>query len=242
MIRTIMVTITALLPTAVLAEEGGVVIGGGFSFSQTYEGSKDTETKAIPFISFGLGRFTIGPDKVSYRVMEGQTSLKFSLGYGGERDADDLSVGGFSDIDNSALIGMTFAHDFGDAHAYADLNRYLSESEGASLTIGAGVRQQVQFDLILTADASLTYSNRDYMQSYFGVSDATAFRSGLDPYSAGSGFRRMDVKVGATYLASESVSINGILGLGYLLGDANDSPVVEDTTPVSLATFVTYRF
>jgi len=80
------------------------------------------------------------------------------------------------------------------------------------------------------------------MQAYFGVTPEQSARSGLARYDAGAGLKRADFSISATYMLDESWMVRGEAGVGVLLGDAADSPVVLEKIQPSGMLLVGYRF
>jgi outer membrane scaffolding protein for murein synthesis (MipA/OmpV family) len=66
------------------------------------------------------------------------------------------------------------------------------------------------------------------MESYFKIDGNNAARSGLDTYDAGGGFKDIGLNVMTTFKPWEHWGFMGLLGYKRLIGDAEDSPVVED--------------
>lgn len=79
------------------------------------------------------------------------------------------------------------------------------------------------------------------MASYFGVTSEQSARSGLRQYDAGAGLKRFDVDASFTYMATENWLIRGQAGVGFLTGDAADSPVVQDDVQPSAMLMVGYK-
>ena len=151
-------------------------------------------------------------------------------------DVDDDAVDRMRDIDGTleaGLIGgwtwigdddprhrfnatVEFLHDVGDTH------------EGFLVSAGARYFQPVTRPLTLSIGATVTYGSSDYMQTYFGVDSDNAARSGLSQFSAGSGLRDVRIPVMAIYSLSPNWHLSGGLVYSRLLGDASDSPVVDD--------------
>jgi outer membrane protein len=81
---------------------------------------------------------------------------------------------------------------------------------------------------ILSFGGATTYGSSDYMDAFFSVDARDASVTGLSQFSASDGFR--DVRF--SLMAIQSLSINWHLAGGVvyqrLLGDAADSPVVDD--------------
>ncbi|RVC17620.1 MipA/OmpV family protein, partial [Mesorhizobium sp. M7A.F.Ca.AU.002.02.1.1] len=65
---------------------------------------------------------------------------------------------------------------------------------------------------------------------------------GLARYDAGAGLKRADFSISATYMLDENWMVRGEAGVGVLLGDAADSPVVVEKIQPSGMLLVGYRF
>lgn len=80
------------------------------------------------------------------------------------------------------------------------------------------------------------------MLGYFGVTPAQSALSGLPVYDIGAGFKRVDATASVTYALTEHGLVRGQGGLGYLVGDAADSPIVQDKVQPSGILAVGCRF
>lgn len=138
---------------------------------------------------------------------------------------------------------MSFGLDYalGQANVFADIERTFGGSDGLVGKIGAEYSQPVG-QVMIGASVTATVADDNYMQSYFGVTAAQSAASGLAQYEANAGLKRVDAELSATYFISDSWMLRGTIGVGELLGDATDSPIVKDTTQSSTAMFVAFRF
>jgi outer membrane protein len=66
------------------------------------------------------------------------------------------------------------------------------------------------------------------MNTYFSVDSGDAARSGLKEYDADSGFKDVALDLSADYNIYENWSVTGLFQYTRLVGDAEDSPVVDD--------------
>ena len=80
------------------------------------------------------------------------------------------------------------------------------------------------------------------MQAYFGVNSQQSAKSGLSEYKAEAGLKRVDVSASAMYMLSENWLVRGEAGVGFLTGDAADSPIVDKKVQPSASLFVGYKF
>lgn len=67
-------------------------------------------------------------------------------------------------------------------------------------------------------------------------------KSGLSEYKAEAGLKRVDVSGSAMYMLSENWLVRGEAGVGFLTGDAADSPIVDKKVQPSASLFVGYKF
>lgn len=224
--------------------EWKVVLGGGAMIAPKYEGSDEYEVSPVPFVSAVFGdTMRIDPRGASFTVYKTYgVSFGVRVGYDLGRSEDDSDhLRGLGDIDAGAVLGGRIAYDYGPFEAYATLDRIIGGSDG--LQSKFGVDLSYQFDkFLVVAGVSGTWSDSNYMESYFGVTPLQSALSGLPAYDIGAGIKRVDVQASVTYQATEHWLVRGQAGLGYLVGDAADSPIVEsETQPFGLLS-VGYRF
>ena len=222
----------------VAAADAGVakenIIGLGIGFAPDYEGSDDM--RAVPLLQarftftngMNLGlfgntlRFDMCPDAA--------WNVGPMLRYRAERnDVDNekvdrmetvdaaLEAGAFLNynIENWVLL-FSAAADVSDAH------------DGSVLDFGIGYRQPLSPQAKLTVFAKGSYASEDYMETYFGVDAADSARSGLPNYEADAELK--DVALGGLlqFNIDERWGVLGLLQYTKLLGDAADSPLVDD--------------
>jgi outer membrane protein len=83
------------------------------------------------------------------------------------------------------------------------------------------------------------------METYFSVDRGDAIRSGLSTYDADSGFKDFSLGVVLQHGFARNWSVIGVLKYTRLLGDAADSPVVDDAGSANqllTGAFVNYSF
>jgi outer membrane protein len=117
------------------------------------------------------------------------------------------------------------------------------EHDGARLDLGVqrlafatGERHRVSLS------AGVGFVNRQYNESYFGVTMEEASRSRFRAYAPGGGLQ--DVHVGArwNWTLSPSWMLTSNLQAKRLLGDAGKSPLTERSTNLTVSTAIAYRF
>lgn len=220
------------------------VLGGGAFSGPTFEGSNVSEATGLPFFSVTYdNRFSLGIDGLSAKVYDnGALSLTTTLGYEfGRSEDDDPDLAGLGDVDGGATLGFGLEYNADPFKVYADIGRSFGDSEGLVGTFGVEVSQPVG-RVLFGAGLSATYADANHMQSYFGVTTAQSAASGYAAYTPEAGFKRADLELSATYMFSENWMLRGQVEFGRLLGDAIDSPIVQEKTQTTAGLFVAYRF
>lgn len=215
----------------------------GLRYKPEFEGSRDYETQIMPFISFDYGRISIGRDGLAFTAFRGNgATVSVTIGYDGDRDADDLDVPGLTDIDKAVRVGLVGSYRTPVGRVYGSLQHYLSETEGTSASVGLAQRVPVTERLSLTADFSVTFSDERYMDGYFGIDAAASAASGLPVHDMDAGFRRAQLGLGATYRLSENLRLGGLISVSQLGPEVRDSPVVQEDLGVTTMVYLGYAF
>lgn len=222
-----------------------LIVGAGGIYEPEYEGGKDFQIRPVPFVVFTYGEWLeIDPRGVTITALRHDGfALAGKIGYEGGRDEDDADrLEGLGDIDFAATIGAKASYNWNGFEIYASIDQTISGSESLIGTFGAEYQAPVTERLILGAGVEAVVANDKHMQSYFGVTAAQAARSGLSEYKAEAGLKRVNVSASAIYMLSENWLVRGEAGVGFLTGDAADSPIVEEKTQPSASLFVGYKF
>lgn len=94
----------------------------------------------------------------------------------------------------------------------------------------------------LSVSAALGFANRAYQQSYFGVTELQAFKSGNPAYRPDGGLK--DLRIGArwNWALSPSWMLTSSVQATRLMHDARRSPLVERPNNLTVSTAFAYRF
>jgi outer membrane scaffolding protein for murein synthesis (MipA/OmpV family) len=87
----------------------------------------------------------------------------------------------------------------------------------------------------------VTWADRDYTMTFFGVTPAQSAASGLPAYEADSGFNTVRFGVGATYRLDRRWHVGARAAIWRIVGDAADSPITRERTPYTIGVFGMYR-
>jgi len=118
-----------------------------------------------------------------------------------------------------------------------------NDHDGARLDLGV---QRLAFELgsqhRVSVSAGVSIVNRNYNQTYFGVSLEEAAHSRFSWYEAGGGLQEAHVGVRWNWALSPSWMLTSNLQAKGLLGNAAKSPLVERSTNLTVSTAFAYRF
>ncbi|BEU28446.1 MipA/OmpV family protein [Paraburkholderia sp. 22B1P] len=167
------------------------------------------------------------------------------VGVGLGRKQDDAPIlNGLGDIDTSFQYGLFARWHRGPASA--DVRFLQSAHMGYGNHVTLGVSYAV-FDVPrdrVTVSADTVWSNGPAQQTYFGVDSEQAANStaGLPVYHPSAGFSRVDGRLAWEHRLNSHWSWRSSIGVGSLLGDAANSPVVEHRAALFGSAGASYHF
>ena len=160
------------------------------------------------------------------------------IGYSGGRDddVDNNAVSRLREIDAGveagAFVKLPFKSvltEYDSASLSAQFLSDISDThEGTTIKLSAGYDRWINKQLSLGASISTTYASDDYNDAFFSIDADNASRSGLNQYDADGGFKDIGLRINSRYALSEKWGITGLIGYKKMIGDAADSPVVDD--------------
>ncbi|MBL6946966.1 MAG: MipA/OmpV family protein [Rhodospirillales bacterium] len=224
-------------------EEGGFggFVMAGAGFSSDYDGSDDYEFMPMALLHLSWDGYyanIAGPSVKINVVPFNNFDFGPTLSYGGGRDDDveddkvkllrevddSLEIGFFAEyrIANPAdpryeiSVGLEAAKDVNDGH------------DGTLVTASLGYQRPVFGSFVWSLGTSASYADDDYMNAYFDIDANNASRSGLARFDAEGGIKDVGLSTSLSYRFGESWNVAGRVSYTRLIGDAADSPVVDD--------------
>ncbi|MGH1417663.1 MAG: MipA/OmpV family protein [Hyphomicrobiaceae bacterium] len=236
-----------------------VHVGGGVGIKPKYEGSDEYEAIGIPLIipEFGdnpfAGRLQFrGIDDIRYELLRSDPSGRSGFvagpvaGYRFEREQDDGDLlRGLGDVDGGFVGGAFVGYRFGILGLdVAYKHQFGDDDPGYLIDLSASVRQRLSPTVEVTGRFGSNYADEDYTQTFFGVTAAQAATStaGLQAFDTDDGFKDIYGEVGAKIELTERWTARGQVRYSRLIGDAADSPIVENENQFSGGLGLTYRF
>ena len=221
-----------------------LILGGGFRIEPKFEGADDFKIVPVPFISAEFGEY-VSVDTMGLTINAldfDDFSVKGRLGYDlGRNSDDDGHLHGLGDIGAGAVLGLDLAYALDPLEFKLSLDRTIGGSDGFSAKFATTYSLAID-RFMFSIGPSVTWADGNYMESYFGVTDRQSRKSGLSRFDADAGVKRFDLELSGLYMIDEHWVVRGEVGLGYLVGDAADSPVSQENLQPSTMFLVGYKF
>lgn len=213
--------ILALLASPLQAQDFSFDLGLGASYAPSYPGADSHD--ASPWLILRDG----GRDTGAAQDRQG-LSFAPSLRLIGKRDeGDHASLAGMGDINRAVELGAGIRYGIGPVTTYGTLRKGFDGHDGLAGEVGLRHRLNVSDRLTVWSSLFLGYGDSDYSSTYFGVTSDQA-NAARPEYSPGGGFHSATARLEARYAITEDTALLGEVQYGRLVGDAADSPIVQD--------------
>lgn len=205
-----------------------VDVGLGAAYKPSYQGSDEFE--ATPWLIMrDLRLLGYGPDE------NAGFSISPNVNLVGDRDSDDdKRLEGLDEISYGYEVGLKATYNMGQTTAYATMRKGFGGHHGIAGELGASYRFETTDRMTFWAGLEAGYGNDEYNETYFGVTDAEAARTDYSAYTPGGGFNSAAMSLEGRYQLAPNTAITGEVKFSRLLGDAGDSPIVQDRNQPSV--------
>jgi len=212
-----------------------------------YQGSDQHKIRAFPVIDIEYKEiFFLNPVKgLGAWVWRGSnTRVGTSLAYRSGRDEDDSSrLEGLGDVDGGMTTNLYLEWESRPWSASLQYSRQVTgDDKGGLLDLSAGYGFRLVGPFFLKPSLKLKLADSDYNESYFGVTSRQSANSGLPAYDASGGVNSVGAGLFGMMILSKHWSLQTILNYERLLGDAEDSPVVQSKHQLRGGLGITYQF
>ena len=206
-------------------------IGLAGGVSPDYEGSDDYDFGFGPNIAaswqdriFFIGK-SLGANIIKEKNFKAGPILSWTPG----RDEDDNSrLDGLGDVDSSIEAGGFLAYRMKPMRFRLEIRQDINSGhEGALVELSGGTTIPFVNPLVLLS-LGTTWASDDYMESFFGIDAGQSGASGLKEYNADAGIKDVKISLTAGYAITPRWRVGGKLEYKRLVGDAADSPIVDD--------------
>jgi len=225
-------------------------VGLGVAAVPDYEGSKDYKAAPVPYISLvdnsGMSAELLG-NVLRVNVIPSNT-WRFGplVRYRAERDdVDNDQVDRMQKVDSAIEMGGFAGIDYNNWSFKVDVTHDTSGTYNGTLGgISLGYTWLAN-PWRFTLSGSTTIADNRYMTTYFGVNNSNKGTSGFTNYSLGGGVKDVGASLIAGYRIDNHWGLTSALRYTLLVGDAADSPLVNDAGSDSQVVFgvlATYSF
>ena len=249
---------SAILVAAPVAKATNYTLGLGPAVAPDYEGSDNFA--AGPAWVFSANDLyhpdtyvaVVGPLLRSNFVPDSNLRAGISGVFVGERkNVDDSKVDDLKDTEAAVMLGGSLGWDF-----FSETTMELTAAVEVTYDVANGngwlVTPRIAYFNALPdsrfsfgAELFTNWASEDYMDEQFGIDSANAARSGLDTYNPDSSFKDVGLRLNGTYRISEGWSTTLAVQYKRMVGDASDSPIVDDRgndNQFTAAATINYRF
>jgi outer membrane scaffolding protein for murein synthesis (MipA/OmpV family) len=203
------------------------IIGGavpGYMGSHHYEGGYAPRLKIVWRDRVFLNDRQLGVNLFKNDVM----AMGPFIRYTGGRSENNKGLEGMGDIDRTLAAGGFFNYNLGVLRFKSEIREdILGEKQGMLAIARLGTRIPWGAP-VMNVYVSSTWGSSECMQSFFGVDAVQSIRTGLPRYEADAGIRDVSLSVSSGFQFSDNWALNGQVEYQHLLGNAADSPLVEE--------------
>lgn len=249
--------VLALCAGAPAASAADLALGLGAAVAPDYEGSDDYG--AVPLWNVTVTDLyhpstyvkLVGTELRSNLVPDDHIRAGLTASYLPDYDdVDDSKVKRLNRPEEALQTGLTLGYDFladprADAVLEIDATYDVANGNGGLVTPRARYRGFLSPSWLVEASLESSYASEDYMSNRFGIGSGDSGRSGLRKYNADDGFKDVSLSGSLTFMINPSWSVTGLAGYTRMVGDAEDSPIVNnrgDENQVFTGAMVNYRF
>ncbi|MDZ4189604.1 MAG: MipA/OmpV family protein [Hydrogenophaga sp.] len=231
-------------------------IGLGVASMPSYEGSSNRRTLAIPYFTMNYrtrdwGEVSVGQYGLVWQAVEaGDLRMGLVVNPDAGRMArqpsklnprpGDKRLAGMGEVRESTEAGVLVG--YGPFSLLARKSLGDSGHKGTQVDMSVAWPLKVSDKVDVSFGAGLTWADKDYMQTYFGVTPAQSLASGFRAYTPKAGVRKFELSANAEYALAKDWKLQGSLALTQLTGDAADSSLVARKSNPSMSLGIAYVF
>lgn len=211
-----------------------VRVGLGGGVGPEFVGAKSYDFRLIPVLDIAY--------KDKFRLFGTQATLQlysydwFHMGAliryrAGRGEGDSKALEGLGRVGGGFEAGGYLEARFKKTVLRTRFSQDISgEQDGLTIfmTADQGVYRSPNGKFAAAVGGRLTWTSKKFTQAFYGITEEQSANTGLAIYTPGGGFRDVTLRGVARYDLSEHWRISGILQLSRLVGDAQDSPLVQE--------------
>jgi outer membrane protein len=241
-------------PSRSPASDLRLTVAVGAAAAPEYFGAGDYEAVFAPalaleyhdaFLVYDRQAMMSSYEGLGYKILSNQNwALGVSLLVDQGRQDSSKHIRGMGDVDWSVLAGGFVAYEQGPFFARGQLHMdMLNEYDsGYRSELGAGIKGQVARDVTGMLETTARYGSENYNEAFYNVSGTQSAATGLATHDAEHGFTQWGVGGTLRYNVTPGAFVQGLARYDRALGEASQSPVVDNKNQFYLGTQVGYTF
>ena len=197
----------------------------------------------MPAIHLAYGPVFVGIGGIGVNLYRG-SGWRFGVNLmpsRGREESDDPHLRGLGDVDRTWRAGV-FGVYVGEGYiARSSISTDIGGNhEGTLARFDVFARRPFGEGLVLFAGPGITWGDRNYTQTFFGVTAEQSANSGLPQFDAGAGIASARLSAGAIYRLAPRWRLVSSYSYARLTGDAGSSPIVESRNQHFVGVTVVY--
>ncbi|MCF7688369.1 MAG: MipA/OmpV family protein [Cephaloticoccus sp.] len=230
------------------AEGWSVSVGGGAIWAPAFPGSNDYQLMVVPDVRVNYGEvFFASVDKgIGYNLINNESWVAgpvAKVDFGRKADGDSTfrvagsksnALIGFQDLDATMQVGAFVSHRSAGWTTKLELVQALGGHEGLTADVSLEYLMNLSESgnrngppLLFATGPRLRWADANYTNAYFGVTVRDALATGLPAYRTSSGVNTLGWGAAVVRPINRQLSFIAFAGYDRLLGDAADSPLVQ---------------
>jgi len=231
-------------PTFAEDDPTTISLGGAVLTRPAYVGSDKYQTNILPYLGFeNLYGFDLRGLSLTNTIIElgtGKGPRKWSFEAGprvsfdfGRNSTDSPTLDGLEDIDPSLLVGGFARTSIGVIGFDISAGQDVIDGHGGFLADFSVGTYYPGDGWYIQPIATLSWSDRDYTQSIYGITAKQSEQSTINAFNVNSGFHQASATLLGGFDLDENWSVNGVISYREALGDYQNSPIItaEDGSP-----------
>lgn len=218
-------------------------LGVGAGISPRYPGSDAYRAHVFPAIHLAYGPVFFGIGGLGmnlYRAQGWRVGVNVMPSRGRD-ESDDPHLRGLGDVDRT-VRGGAFAVYYREGYLarFGVSTDIGGNHQGTVVRFDVYARRPLGEGVVLFAGPGLTWADRNYTQTFFGVTAAQSAASGLPQFDAGAGVASARLSAGAIYRLAPRWRLLSSYSYSRLTGDAGSSPITENRNQHFVAVSAVY--
>lgn len=254
------ITSVCLLADAdtVLAQDWAYSLKAGVASMPRYSGSDERRTEPLlgGAIVSPWGIFLDSDKGLGWRYKDDALSFSAYVGASASRmdknerlRAGSKRLKGMGEIKSRTQLGVSASYNLGGVIVGATLEHALKEDDhkdsGKAFThleLSVGTNLYDGRYGVIDASLSSHFGDRDYLQTWYGVTTGQAAQSRFKAYNADGGNISNGMSLTWSVPISEHTQFSTLLDVQYLANEAGNSPIVERRLQTSVMGSLKYSF